>query len=97
MSADSRSPDTSVRVRNLRVDYGRRVALHDLSLEVPAGEIFGLLGPNGADQANPGFGWHKHRGRGRRNVGMTDAMGSAGDEHQGWQDDRDKNHHGQSP
>ena len=48
MSPPPRPPDTSVRVRNLRVDYGRRVALHDLSFEVPAGEIFGLLGPNGA-------------------------------------------------
>ena len=48
MSAAPQPPDTSVRVRHLRVDYGRRVALHDLSFEVPAGEIFGLLGPNGA-------------------------------------------------
>ncbi len=48
MSAGSPAPDTSVRVRNLRVDYGRRVALHELSFEVPGGEIFGLLGPNGA-------------------------------------------------
>jgi ABC-2 type transport system ATP-binding protein len=42
------SPDTSVRVSNLRVDYGRRTALHGLSFDVPGGEIFGLLGPNGA-------------------------------------------------
>ncbi len=44
--------DTSVRVRNLRVDYGSRVALHDLSFDVPAGEIFGLLGPNGAGKTS---------------------------------------------
>ena len=48
MSAAIQETGASVRVRNLRVDYGRRVALHDLSFEVPAGEIFGLLGPNGA-------------------------------------------------
>ena len=42
------STDARVCVRNLRVDYGRRVALHGLSFEVPPGEIFGLLGPNGA-------------------------------------------------
>jgi ABC-2 type transport system ATP-binding protein len=28
--------------------YGRRVALHDLTLEVGQGEVFGFLGPNGA-------------------------------------------------
>ena len=48
MSANGQSPDTSVRVRNLRVDYGRRKALDGISFEVPGGEIFGLLGPNGA-------------------------------------------------
>ena len=48
MSTANPAVDTSVCVRNLRVDYGRRIALHELNLEVPAGEIFGLLGPNGA-------------------------------------------------
>ncbi len=46
--SESQPSDNRVCVRNLRVDYGRRVALHGLSFEVPAGEIFGLLGPNGA-------------------------------------------------
>lgn len=32
----------------LRKAYGRRVALHDLTLEVKTGEVFGFLGPNGA-------------------------------------------------
>ncbi len=48
MSEEHRSFDTGVSVRNLRVDYGRRIALHGISFEVPGGEIFGLLGPNGA-------------------------------------------------
>ncbi|HEY7066995.1 MAG TPA: ABC transporter ATP-binding protein [Chloroflexota bacterium] len=32
----------------LRKEYGRKVALHDLSLSVQPGEVFGFLGPNGA-------------------------------------------------
>jgi ABC-2 type transport system ATP-binding protein len=32
----------------LRKEYGRKVALHELSLRVEAGEVFGFLGPNGA-------------------------------------------------
>jgi ABC-2 type transport system ATP-binding protein len=32
----------------LRKEYGRKVALHDLSLTVQPGEVFGFLGPNGA-------------------------------------------------
>ena len=48
MTGTAPSSDTSVCVRDLRVDYGQRVALHGLSFEVPAGEIYGLLGPNGA-------------------------------------------------
>jgi ABC-2 type transport system ATP-binding protein len=32
----------------LRKEYGEQVALHDLSLTVDRGEVFGFLGPNGA-------------------------------------------------
>ena len=35
-------------VEGLRRDFGRLVAVHDLSFSVADGEIFGLLGPNGA-------------------------------------------------
>jgi ABC-2 type transport system ATP-binding protein len=35
-------------VEKLRRDFGRLVAVHDLSFSVGDGEIFGLLGPNGA-------------------------------------------------
>jgi ABC-2 type transport system ATP-binding protein len=35
-------------VHGLRKVYGRKVALHDLTLTVQPGEVFGFLGPNGA-------------------------------------------------
>ena len=35
-------------MRGLRKAYGRKVALHDLTLTVRPGEVFGFLGPNGA-------------------------------------------------
>jgi ABC-2 type transport system ATP-binding protein len=38
----------AVEIVGLRKEYGRRVALHDLSLAVQPGEVFGFLGPNGA-------------------------------------------------
>ena len=34
-----------------RKKFGERVALHGLTLEVPKGEIFGLLGHNGAGKS----------------------------------------------
>src|SRR5271167_5114515 len=34
--------------RNLKKSYGEVVALHDLNLEIYAGELLALLGPNGA-------------------------------------------------
>jgi ABC-2 type transport system ATP-binding protein len=37
-----------LRTEHLTKDYGRFRALDDLSLEVAAGEVFGLLGPNGS-------------------------------------------------
>ncbi len=39
--------DVAVEVRGVTHRYGERVALDDLSFEVAAGEVFGLLGPNG--------------------------------------------------
>jgi ABC-2 type transport system ATP-binding protein len=38
----------AIAIDGLRKEYGRKVALHDLTLEVQPGEVFGFLGPNGA-------------------------------------------------
>jgi ABC-2 type transport system ATP-binding protein len=40
-----------IELRELRKSFGRKAALHELSLEVRRGEIFGLLGHNGAGKS----------------------------------------------
>ncbi len=40
--------EATITVRNLFKKYGDVVALNDLNLEIPPGNIFGLLGPNGS-------------------------------------------------
>src|ERR1700730_18901060 len=40
--------DTVLRTHNLSKQYGKRLAVDNLNLEVQRGEIFGFLGPNGA-------------------------------------------------
>src|SRR5262245_46472527 len=40
--------ESAVRVENLRKSYGTVTAVAEVSLEVSAGEIFGVVGPNGA-------------------------------------------------
>ncbi len=44
----SRSDEVVLQTRNLSKQYGKRMAVDTLSLEVRRGEIFGFLGPNGA-------------------------------------------------
>jgi ABC-2 type transport system ATP-binding protein len=39
--------DDAIRVEGLRHSYGGRVALDDVHFEVPRGQLFALLGPNG--------------------------------------------------
>jgi ABC-2 type transport system ATP-binding protein len=40
--------DAAIAVNNLAFNYGRLRVIDDLSLEIPAGTSFGLLGPNGS-------------------------------------------------
>jgi len=42
----------AIDLRSLRVDYGDFIAVHDLTLQVPKGEVFGLVGPNGAGKTS---------------------------------------------
>ncbi|RGE21476.1 ABC transporter ATP-binding protein [Leucobacter sp. wl10] len=44
----SEPPPPVLALRNLRKRFGPRVAVDDLTLDVPAGSMLGLLGPNGA-------------------------------------------------
>jgi ABC-2 type transport system ATP-binding protein len=46
--AGTAGPVPAIATSALRKTFGPRVALHDLTLEVGAGEVFGFLGPNGA-------------------------------------------------
>lgn len=39
-------------IQSLRVDYDDTLAVADLNLEIPAGQIFGLVGPNGAGKTS---------------------------------------------
>ena len=47
-AADDSAAVSAIAVRGLRKEYGGKVALHDLTLAVQPGEVFGFLGPNGA-------------------------------------------------
>src|SRR6266567_9336405 len=46
-----RSPDHGIEVEGVSRDFGNVRALDRVSLQVPRGEIFGLLGPNGSGKS----------------------------------------------
>ena len=43
--------DSVIETSGLRKTYGSKVAVADLTLQVPRGEVFGFLGPNGAGKS----------------------------------------------
>ena len=43
--------DLVIETNSLRKTFGRKVAVADLTLQVPKGEVFGFLGPNGAGKS----------------------------------------------
>jgi ABC-2 type transport system ATP-binding protein len=47
----SRSFDLAIRTRGLRKVFSGKVAVRNLTLDVPRGEVFGFLGPNGAGKS----------------------------------------------
>jgi ABC-2 type transport system ATP-binding protein len=48
----SETQPPAIDIRDLRVDYGNFLAVDHLTLQVPRGEVFGLVGPNGAGKTS---------------------------------------------
>lgn len=41
-----------IKARSLRIDYENVTAVNDIDLDIPAGQIYGLVGPNGAGKTS---------------------------------------------
>ncbi len=40
--------EPAIQTRGLRREFGELVAVHDVDLDIPRGQIYGFLGPNGS-------------------------------------------------
>src|SRR6478609_1380918 len=49
--ATTEAPPLAIETRGLRKEYGAKVAVEDVTISVPVGEVFGFLGPNGAGKS----------------------------------------------
>lgn len=49
--AMTEAPLLAIETRGLRKEYGTKVAVEDVTISVPVGEVFGFLGPNGAGKS----------------------------------------------
>lgn len=52
LSTQESKPETAIQVRDLRKSYGEFEAVKGVNLEITAGEIFGLIGPDGAGKTS---------------------------------------------
>lgn len=43
--------DTMIQVKNLNVHYSNKLALEDVTISIPTGQITGIIGPNGAGKS----------------------------------------------
>ena len=46
------SADFAVETRDIRLDYGELTAVNNVNLQIPRGEVYGLVGPNGAGKTS---------------------------------------------
>src|SRR5260370_28458136 len=51
-TAGDGSPEPAIRIRNLRKAYGPIEAVRSIDLDIQTGEIFGLIGPDGAGKTS---------------------------------------------
>ena len=51
MSDSAKTPDALLRVERISKSFGAVVALQDVTLHLPTGEITGLVGDNGAGKS----------------------------------------------
>jgi energy-coupling factor transport system ATP-binding protein len=70
---EPREHGTALRARGITVTYGATVAVRDLDVEVPAGQVVALMGRNGSGKSS--LLWAL-QGTGRRQSGTVDVDGS---------------------